>query len=278
MDSMDFKSYMELLRKLKKLGKTLMCTYCGAETPSLVNMGICSNCESTIHADRSALLGTDPELVKKLDAISKSVEDNDFEAAVKEYGSLKSESDEPSILYAEALAYIKYSNYEVSQISYDRKGFMEENAAHRERGTELMLTAKLLLAKAAEMAAGEIGSGTTSPNLAYTLFLSRLKLGSIRGASEALKQIGGVGGSYVAEYAGVVLSASVGRYDDLIKRADLMIKSNFGSLSLLYYVAFALFKKGDVEESAAILKELKGLSKNANIGSLLEEIESMQKA
>ena len=97
-------------------------------------MDICSNCESIINNDRKSLLGTNPELVGDLDTIRKGIANNDFESVVSVYDRMRSENEGPSLMYAEALAYIAYSNHEISLISYDRKGFMEENSAPGTRG------------------------------------------------------------------------------------------------------------------------------------------------
>ena len=271
---MDAVKSMKLLKIIGSSGTKLICAYCGVETPSTGSIGICSNCESMISMDRKSLMGTNPELVGDLDAIRKGIADKDFESAISVYGKMK--SDEPSLLYAEALACIGYSNCEISQISYDRKGFMEENAEHRRKGSELASKAKLLIAKATHLAAHDVENGSASMDLVYALFLLQVKLGALRGASYTLRGLNKAGGVYALGYANIVLDASMKRYDDVMKHADILAGGNQLPLSALYYIALALFKKGRIADSTRLLKELQPLMTNQNIGPLLEEIKKTQ--
>ena len=267
--------YIKLIRNMKASVTELQCTYCGMETVSVGEISICSNCESIIHASRRMLLTRNPDLVKRLDGISKGIKSKDFESAIAIYDEMREGGGEPALLYAEALAYIGYSNYEISKISYDREGFMEENITHRSRGSELISTSKLLLTEAVGLAVREIEKekGNASLNLEYSLFLAQLKLGLVRGAGYTLSNLRKMTGAYVSEYANLVFDASVGRYDDVIKNAGSMIKSTHISANVFYYIAFALFKKGDMEDSERMLEELGPLMKSENVGSLLQEIE-----
>ena len=266
---------MKLLANVERSGTKLICTYCGVETLSIGDIGICSNCESMISTDRKSLMGTYPELVGHLDDIRKSMGNNDFESAMSIYDKMTSGSEDPSLLYAEALACIGYSNYEISRISYDRKGFMEENSVHRKKGSELASKAKMLMAKAVRLATDDIGKGSASTGLVYALFLLQVKLGAMKGAGYMLHELSRTGG-LVPGYADLVFNSSMRRYDDVIGHADAMSAGNQLPLNAFYYVAFAMFKKGEITDSAKLLEYLQRLMPNPNIGLLLEEIRKTQ--
>jgi pentatricopeptide repeat protein len=268
---MDAAKSMRLLKVIERSGAKLICTCCGVETLSVGNIGICSNCESMIDTDRKSLLSSNPELVGNLDAIRKAIANNDFESALSIYGRMRSEGEEPSLLYAEALACIGYSNRETSRISYDRKGFMEENASFRKKGSELASKAKLLMEKAIRLATDDIDKGNASMDIMYTLFLLQAKLGAMKGAYYMLHELDRVKG-YTSEYANLVFNASMGRYNDVIKHADVMATGNQLPLNAFYYIAFALFKKGRITDSMKLLGELQQLTANPNVGLLLKEI------
>jgi tetratricopeptide (TPR) repeat protein len=266
---MNIARYMKLLKVVEDSGSMLMCTSCGVETLSLGSIGVCSNCESLIYTTRNSMAGTNPDLLNSLEVINKSVSDGDFELAIATYDSIGSQR--PSLLYAEALVYIKYSNREVSNINYGRKGFMEENAVHRSKASNLISKSKRLITKAISLATEEMNSGTGSLDTVYALFLLQTKLGRLKSASGTLQVLNGMGNTYLNEYAGVVFSTSAKRYDDALKRADAMMVVNHLPLNTFYYASLALFKKGMLSESTALLERLQHLMSSTNVESLLEE-------
>lgn len=273
---MNIRKYMKLLKAVEKSGGMLVCTSCGAETLSAGGMSVCSNCESLVHTTRKSLSSSNPDLLNSLDAINKSLSDGDFDSAIATYDGM--ESEDPSLLYAEALVYIRYSNHEISSISYGRKGFMEENAVHRSKASRLVSMSKLLVTKAISMANKEIESGSKPLDMVYTLFLLQTKLGQLRSAGSTLQELGGMGNAYVQEYANLVFSTSAKKYDEALKRAETMMAANHLPLNAFYYASFALFKKGMLRESAVLLGELQHMMNSTNVETLLEEIKRLREA
>ena len=173
------------------------------------------------------------------------------------------------------MACISYSNYEISHISYDRKGFMEENSTHRNRGSQLASKAKLLIAKGIHIATDDIDKGSASTDIMYTLFLLQVKLGAMKGAEYMLHELNRIGG-YVPEYTNIVFNANMKRYNDMNRHADMMAKGNTPPLNVFYYIAFALFKEGRIADSTMLLKELQQTVFSPNVETLLDDIAKTQ--
>ena len=268
---MENSRYVNLLSDIARLGEGLMCTCCGTETPSIYDIDICTNCENLVYASRKTLANRNPELVGNLDAIRMGIDEGKFEQAIAVYDRIEKNS---SLLYAEALAYIKYSNSEVAKVDYTVQGTENGNAKFIKNSVELTSRSKYYLVKAIGAVRGDIEKGTVSLGNLYLMFMTQLKFGSIRAASHALQQLGKVGDAYVAGYANLAFDANMGRYDEIIKRADAMMGGEHG-INVFYYLALALFKKNRVKESVALLTELQKIMKSANVDALLHEIGRM---
>ena len=192
------------------------------------------------------------------------------------YEKMRSVDEEPSLMYAEALACIGYSNYEISLIrQHDRKGFMEENTALRNKGSEIASKAKLLITKAMHLATDDIDKGNASTGTMYTLFLLQIKLGAMKGAEYMLHELNRVGG-YIPEYTNIVFNANMRRYEDMMKHVDMMERGNQLPLNTVYYVALALFKSGNIADSGGLLVALQKFMSSTNVESLLAEIVGTQ--
>jgi tetratricopeptide (TPR) repeat protein len=273
---MNIARYIRLLKTVEDSGSMLACTSCGAETLSVGGIGVCSNCESLVYATRKALTTTNPDLLNSLDVVNRSASNGDFDLAISAYDNIGREK--PSLLYAEALLCLRYSNREVSAINYGRKGFMEENAAQRSKASMLASKSKRLITKAMSLATEEMNSGGGSLETVYTLFLLQAKLGKLKSAGSTLLVLESMGNTYLSRYASVIFNTSLKRYDEALKGVDSMMGANYLPLNAFYYASFALFKKGMLDESAALLGRLQHLMSSANVESLLKGIKMLQDA
>ena len=130
----------------------LFCPYCGTKTYCLVNLTLCSNCESIISMTRSAALKKDSQLVQSLEKINSLTNadyysEENFESAISIYDELISSKGNIGYIYAKALLLIKYSNYVLSNINYTSHGFMEENYTYSQKSMNLVSNARLLFYK-----------------------------------------------------------------------------------------------------------------------------------
>ncbi len=269
---MAIKRYVGALADARKGAVLLMCEYCGAETPSIGDSCFCSNCESIVTSDRAALAMKDHVLADSLDRINKSFASFDFEGAVGTYESLLKERKEPQLMYAAAIAYLRYSNHEISEIGYMNTGFMEANTAHRDRAALLASTAKKWLAKSVSTANSEIAAGARSPAMQYAKFLSHMKMQNMRAASEALKELKGMGNEYIYRYAAMVLDSGVQEFGNLLKDSEALMARGMFSVNAFYYAALALFKKNRPKDARELLASLNGVIKSGNMDALLLEI------
>lgn len=269
---MDAKGYADALEELEKTTVLLICEYCGVETPSIGDFCICSNCESMVVTNRTLLERKDHVLLDSLDRINRSMADSKYEDAMPFYDKIILERNEPSLMYAAAIAYLKYSNYEIMQIGYAKIGFMEENTIHRDKAAKLASTAKRLLTKSISIVNMEIGKGNRPLNFVYNRFLSQIKMGNHKGAKNSIDILQKAGNDYVYNYAQMVFESSMERYDTALKIADRFTKRENFSINAFYYIGLSLFKKGKNKEAKRTLEVLNSILKNGNLEALILEI------
>lgn len=245
--------YEELLESASRFGEPLMCLYCGAETLTLAGTGACMVCEARLIYKRRQIAGLYGELRNSLEEINSAILKSDYDTVLKEYAQILLRHKEPGFLYANALANVKFSNYKLSQIRYDREGFMEENIVLRNDAAKLIADAKLLLIKALD----SMDLENQSADQLYLRFLCHVKLGSNRAASASvLSQLKAAGNQMLAAYATLVFEAELGNYDAVIRTAESLMGKDRLWINALFYVAYAMFKKQRIEESRSLAKLL----------------------
>ena len=253
---MDVNRYVKILDSMGASASNLMCRSCGLITPSIGQLGICHNCESAISMGRDMLVKRSPDLVAALDDINAKLDANMYDEALAAYDELIKKDAEPSLVYAEALAYSRRSNYEVAQISYDRPGFMEENAEHRGNAARYAATARMLFNKAASQCRAALAGGE-SPSSRYTAFMSYVKLGDYKAARAMLGEMADSGNDYVHEYAAMVFCSATGRFDEMLGHAEELTKPGSFSINAFFYIALALLKNHDKKQALRLLGALK---------------------
>lgn len=270
--AMNGKAYVTMLGTLEKKGALFMCEYCGIETPALESQCICSNCESLVSSTRAILEKKDHILLDALDSINNSIANSDYDAALSIYERIIAERKEPSLMYAAAIAYLKYSNHEITKIGYMSMGFMEENTRHRDKAAKLVSSAKKLLTKSIGMANAEMAKGNRPVNLVYNRFLAQIKMGGVKGAQETVGMLEKMGNEYVYDYAAMVFEARMERYGKVITMAEKLTKEKSFSLNAFYYIGLALFKTGKMRDAKEVLEALNGILKSSNLEALIFEV------
>lgn len=269
---MNAEEYTRILRDIEKIASPFICEYCGTETSGRGAMCMCSNCESIVMTTRSILEKKDHVLLDSLNTINKDMADSKYGDALALYEKLIAERKEPQLMYAAAIAYLKYSNHEIMQIGYMRMGFMEENTMHRDKASKLVSSAKKLLARSISIANAEIGKGNRPLNLVYNRFLAQIKMNSIKGAKDSIEILSKIGNEYVYNYAQMVFDASRGKYDDTIRIAEKLVGEKAFSVNAYYYIGLALFKKRRFKDANTVLSALNSIVKSSNLEILIFEV------
>lgn len=269
---MDGRAYASLLGNLERMGSLLMCEYCGVETSALGNQCMCSNCESLVFSTRSIIEKKDTVLLDTLENINRSADASDYDSVLRMYDQLMAERKEPSLLYAAAIAHLKYSNYEIMKIGYMSTGFMEENTVHRDKAAKLVSSAKKLLAKAISIANSEMAKGNSPVSLVYCKFLAQIKMDSVRGAKQTLGMLEKMGNEYAYNYAQMVFEAHMQRYGNAMKIAEKLTSEKSFSLNAFYYIGLGLFKTGRLKDAKVLLQALDGILRSGNLDALIFEV------
>lgn len=269
---MDTRKYVSLLEDCKNSGKLLMCEYCGHETVSTRDLTICSNCESIITTTKPMLEKKDPALLKELQAIIDDTNAMNYSPVIASYDKIILERKEPQFMYAAALANIRYSNHEITLINYNKPGFMEENAVHRDKAAKLISSAKKLLTKSIKLTKDEMIQQNNSLNLTYNLFLMELKLGKAKSANATMQKLKELGNEYLYNYAVMIFEANREKYDAVIKVADTFMKKDRFCTNAFYYLSLALFKKGRLNDAKSILESIKDVIKTESMEALSFEV------
>ena len=261
-----------MLASALKIARPLMCAYCGTETPAIGGAAVCSNCECIAYMDREALQAKDPQLFSDLQEMNSRLGSSDYSGAVSVYDRMISTHKDPSYLYAKALVCIKHSNYGISNIRYDRVGFMEENTALRDAARDLELAAKQFLNSAVAAAAPDMELDKPPLGSSYAAFLSHIKLSDLRAAKYAMECINRVDSGYVGEYAQMVLESNLKRPDSAIRHAEALARPERFSINAFFYLAMALYDKGRYREAKSLAERLKTAIGNSSVDVLLHEI------
>ncbi|MGD0729032.1 MAG: hypothetical protein ABR981_03070 [Candidatus Micrarchaeaceae archaeon] len=274
--------YSNRLQALEQDAHLLICDYCGVETLSIGDIGICSNCECIITTSKQNLEGTDHLLLGSLNSILENTAKSNYGAVVETYNGLIAERKLPQFLYAAALSHIKYSNHEITLINYLKPGFMDDNTVHRNNAAKLASSAKKLLTKAIKMAKDELAESKGSMNLQYTLFLAQLKMNMLRASKSSLDELKklasdttqGINNEYVYNYASMIFEAKREKYDSVTKIAkSLMLRESF-SINAYYYTALAFFKERKLADAKALLDLLNNkISRNESLEALSFEVD-----
>jgi hypothetical protein len=263
---------------VKAAGKALQkyrpvtCEFCGAETLSGGSVTFCSNCESIVGTESKTMESSNPALSSAIVSIRSAVLKNDFESASAAYDELLMVRQSPQLLYARGLMLTEYSNYTVSQISYDGEGFMERNSELRRKGSLLISEAKRLIAKSLSMSEKDANEAPTA-YVFYRMFLCSLKMNDLRAANDTLGRISKLANDdTVAAYARIAFDTYVGRNKEAERGLDRLLKTGNAPANAFYYAAFNAFKLGDHKGAEHILVEAGDLIDGSRKVNLLQSI------
>ncbi len=243
---------------IAKSGSVASCPYCGSKTIYAGSYCFCSGCEALIYPAKSN--SQSAEITEAVSAISKAGATADFKGAISACDAAFSISKSPWFLYIKGIVQIEASNNETSLISYDKPGFMEENAEHRYNASELYAAARLSLFKAVNTV---VSTSKEAPALDtnYLAFLASIKLKDYQAAKHYLDVLSGHNNDTAVSYSKMLLFNGVGTYRDSLLNAEKLLSKTQFSVNALYYAAFALFKlKKKKEAKAAIETAIKYIS------------------
>lgn len=270
---MDSAGFEKAINRAKRDYRALICEACGEETLSAPGFSVCSNCECIISADRISLQGSAPSLLAALDKIRACIGSSDFDGAVAVYDALISERKSPQLIYAKGVMQIEHSNYETSKISYDGKGFMEENIERRNKSLALISDAKKQLAKSIYMLKNTVRQeGSDNTKLLYNLLLGEIKMGNMRGAKECLDIVTAKGDDSMVQYCKLLIYQADGNYASVGKIAKLMMAMPNPPVTVMFYAAFARLKSGNF--SGSTFTDLAGLVPQKKIDAIMSSLSS----
>ncbi len=269
--AMSAHSYVEIMKLADKMKREL-CGYCGSETPGATKIWICSNCESPVYAGFIGQVKMNKTHMEALEQVNGFISSGDYAKAVEEYEKLANANGDPALLYRLGLLCFSYSNNEIKQIRYDRKGFMEENARHRSLSHAMYSKGGLLLNRAAVSLEAEFKKNAMTPLIAFTLFMIYIKLDNMRSARRVLELIERRGDEYLSAYGKMVFDSQIGDYSGSVHNANELLKPDNFSINAFYYIALALFMNRKYKEAAELLDSLGKRVRNNSVDALLSEV------
>lgn len=277
MDWMDFPGiqtglYIKTIRQLGTVART-MCGYCGNENAVTSDVWICFHCENANRATDLSIKLNDKDFVNTISEVNEHLSNNDYDGALAAYNNIVTKYKAPGITYNYGLLHLQYSNYEISLIRYDRKGFMEENAILREKASALVSKAKLLFNKAIAECADMAKAEGSNEFVAYTLLIINIKLKNLRAAMKNIEEIKTHNNIYLTDYSEMLFNAEAGRYIEAAKYAKELLKKGQFSPNACYYMGWALFKAGRHREAKELIGALGTQLQNNSMFALNLEIE-----
>ncbi|MCL4404400.1 MAG: hypothetical protein M1544_00170 [Candidatus Marsarchaeota archaeon] len=268
---MDARMAIRSASKYASTGMLITCPYCGSDTVSTMDHCVCSWCEALIHAKMSA-----PKPQQPKDSVRSLCDAKAYDKAVALCDAMYSNSKSPWLTYLKGIVLLSASNNETSLISYDKPGFMEENAEHRRNASKLYADARLALYKSVSDA-GKISADSQALDTTFLQFMASAKLKDVTAAKHYLNDLSSMKSKMSTDYAKMVLFRDVGQYEKSLDHATyLMEKSNF-SVCSLYYASLALLKLKKLSDAKfAINEAIKYISTPSAI-ALHSEIENFGK-
>ena len=263
--------YVRLLERAAA-GKVAKCAYCGNENRTVNDTWICTICENINYAGTLS----DPNLFPSLDHVNQLIDERKYDEALAEYGKIMSQYNEPAYIYRYALLLMEQSNYEVERIRYDRQGFMEENAAHREKASVLYSKSKRIMSKALVICDDEIKNVGGNQFLTYTMFILAIKLGKPKTAKRAIELQGRYSTPSIVAYENMVLSAELDSPQDTAKSAAALLASMSFPLNAFYYLTWSLVKTGQYRDAAALSARLSIYIQSSSLRALMQTIKAEQ--
>lgn len=264
-------NYLEIISKKPTNEKQLMCLYCGANTTSFGGITFCSNCELIVKNNRGELISLNEKVVTSLDSINRLCKSERFSEADEVYNNIIKTADDPLYMYTYGIFLIIYSNFNLSKISYHKKGFMEDNIKYREDSWKIYGNARMFLYRCINRI--EKNHELDSLQKRFVVFLSMIKLGEIRPAEIELKKIKELGNDNVYKYAKIVFDSYIKKYERVIANSEIFLLEKYYPQNIIYYLTFALFKIGKVKKSIQISRFMNKLLPNSRYYDLILDIE-----
>ena len=252
--------------------KRQACGYCGNENAAASNVWVCAYCESANFLSTLSLKQSDEALMGALSNAIGAMIDDDYEAAAAEYDKIAVRSPDPQTLYGQAVFYFAYSNNEVASIRYDRPGFMEENAMHREKASAMHSKALRILSKVSYLCDKSAKEAHMDAALGFTFFMASVKMGDLKTARRAIDIIEVYGNTFLGSYARMVFGAELGQYADVVVHAQELLKADNFSPNAYYYTAWALFKYGRANDARRMFRALEGQIQSNSISAMVERL------
>lgn len=265
---MDLGSCTRALDYAVKSGRRFACRYCGCESLAVGKVCVCSNCEMPVYPG-------DVHDFAGISQIKDMVEGGDYQDAMKAYDSIYQSSKDPAYLYAEALLCIKQSNLQVAGIRYNREGFMEENATMRDAAAKFASTARGMLNDAINACLPQLKGDRPPLGAAYTTFMCQVKLSNLREAGEASHLLDKIDSEYLGPYSRMVLNLNLNKYDEVVKDAEALLKSDSFSINAIFYIAMAFFDKKNYSESRKLAELLDSYLKSGQLDALKHELDEV---
>ena len=263
--------YIDALKGFSVSKRRAYCKHCGTTTPILYRRGICSNCELPIYAQQKSTKDTD--LKQGLTQYESELESENYPAAINIYDQIISIYNHPSYLYVQGINYVKYSNFMLKLIRYDRDGFMDINASYKKASNELYYQAKLFFNKAIFQADKEINKEHNDNELHYVSLLSYLKIGNLRGAQEMSEQLCIANEDSLYTYSNVLIKYYL-KDSSIIQDVDIILKGEDYPITIFYYLSRTLFLKSKNKIALQIINQVEKYISNKSILALSKQITS----
>ncbi|MGC8568243.1 MAG: hypothetical protein ACP5RP_00350 [Candidatus Micrarchaeia archaeon] len=261
---MNIKEYNNLFGKLVSANnKEAQCPYCGAENHASSDITICFNCELPFSISEPA---------KYLIPFGSS------EAEVMAaYEKLLEDSKDPLLAYAYGVYLLNISNKIKEGISYEKKGFMEDNSDIENSSKLAYAKARLFFSKAAYLSESYIKAGEASPQHIYAMLVSYLKLGNMRAAAYAYEKLKGMSNApMLVDYSSMLMSSANKNAKELAKNSTSVL-NKFLIFNSFYYLAYARYISKDTKTAEHLLEMLLSIYKdNATLQSLKNDIHLLE--
>lgn len=249
---MNAKNIASTAAQVAKSGRLITCPYCMSKTISVASYCVCSWCEALIHEKNSDI--TNSEVFDAIKSIKLNYNDKKFTDSIASADKAFSLTKNPWFLYIKGIVQLSASNEEISLISYDKPGFMEENAVHRENGSKLYADARLSLYKSIS-SANSNSVDSKALDTTFLQFIASIKLQDKTAAKHYLDELSELKNQTILNYAKVLLFSLNGLFEESLKHAQLLLSNQNFMACALYYYAFDLFKLHKTKEASLAISE-----------------------
>jgi hypothetical protein len=245
----NIKRYLQILNNLNP--NIVECGYCGNEIDSYSEVAMCHFCELYTTNIITHLNEEQQHIKELIDNRNKAFIEQKWQDAFN-FAKEIDISNDPAILYGNALFYWTFSDYLYHNINYGIEGYMEPNSNAREKSLIVISQSKTLIYKTINICNLQLKEGYHK-DTAYLKVIAECKMSRFVNAKKTLDLINQKedNNSPIVQYANMVYYTGIKDKSKALIYIDKLVENQ---LNAFYYLAKILVLDKKIDDAKRILE------------------------